>query len=170
MKNNKILLAVLAIALVLGMTACSNGSTGGSKKKETPPNTDPKFITITGIPSGFMGTLKTNGVLIALIPAGTDLSALLSLGSQEEAMEAFMALIQVSTFISVEDWGSWLATLTDSLPDCNLWDTTNKKWTGTGTFDVILSDLEGSSVYRASSVAFSEEKTTVAWSKFTAVE
>jgi hypothetical protein len=46
MKNKKILLAVLAIALVFGMTACDNGSTGGSKKKETP---SPKTPVLTDL-------------------------------------------------------------------------------------------------------------------------
>jgi hypothetical protein len=35
MKNNKILLVILAIALVLGMTACGNGSTGGGNNNKT---------------------------------------------------------------------------------------------------------------------------------------
>jgi hypothetical protein len=41
MKNNKILLAILAIALVLGMIACSNGSTGGGKPSGTTPTPTP---------------------------------------------------------------------------------------------------------------------------------
>jgi hypothetical protein len=62
MKNNKILLAILAIALVLGMTtACSDGGGGGSGKSGTTGNTGNTGntgggsggLTITGIPAEY---------------------------------------------------------------------------------------------------------------------
>jgi hypothetical protein len=173
MKNNKILLAILAIALVFGLVGCDNGGGGGTPTTTTKPNTDPKLITITGIPSGTMETYKTKGAYIGLIPAGTDLSAILSLETQKEKEGAIMPLLRAYTIIDTTRYGSWLATLDNSFPDCNLWDPTNNsanRWTGTGTFDVILSDPElSTSPYRANSVAFSATTTTVAWSKFTAV-
>jgi hypothetical protein len=51
MKNTKILLAILAVALVFGMTACNNGSTGTKKPATStnPPTTDPAPDSIEGI-------------------------------------------------------------------------------------------------------------------------
>jgi hypothetical protein len=65
MKNNKILLAILAIALVFAVTACNNGSTGSSKKKDPPPNTDPKTLTITGITG-----IDTSSLVVILVDDG----------------------------------------------------------------------------------------------------
>jgi hypothetical protein len=61
MKNNKILLAILAIALVFGMTACSDGG-GGS----APPPPPPPGKTSMSYQS------KDSGGTLTLTPAGTN--------------------------------------------------------------------------------------------------
>jgi hypothetical protein len=170
MKNKKILFAVLAIALVLGMTACPSDS-GGGGTTNPPPNTDPKTITINVIPKANMDAIKANGAVIGLIPAGTDLSVYLGLGSIEEMMRAFNSLAEVVCYINKNEANaSWLAALTNSLSDLKLFiPNTSEQWTGTGIFDVVFSDQAGQFPCIASSVNFFRASTTVPCTQFSPI-
>jgi hypothetical protein len=152
MKNNKILLAILAIALVLGMTACDNGGGGSTTTKK--PNTDPKTLVITGITD-----LNEYGQ-VAIFEKGT---------TPEQMVEGigFVA----GAIASNSDYTASGTTLNIALYNPG---TNNGRWTGNGTYNIgimlkIGSDTTGSG-YGATNIDFSTATTTVTWDKFTKYE
>jgi hypothetical protein len=149
MKNTKILLAVLAVALVSGMTACGGGG-GGSAPK---PNTDPKTIVITGLPDSY----SYGDILI--FTAGTSIEDLVQ-------GKGFVAGASWDNFDIVHPRGSITYPLYN--PGTN-----NGRWKGNGTYDVYWFYTAGEhnsstnpiKIYKAS-VSFTEATTSVAFSKF----
>jgi hypothetical protein len=164
MKNNKILLAALAVALVLGMAACNNGSTG-SKQQTPKPNTDPKSIKFTDFDGGIFTeagiTTFPCCISVSLLPEGTDMA------------EGFSKFVAASIWDEVPaDVVGW-----SYIEGLSLWTADNKEWTGTGTYDVTfaistakITDAASmasiKAVYSAKSISFTTKETPVSWGKF----
>ena len=144
MKNKAILLAVLAIALVLGMTACSDDSG---------PNTDPKTLVITGYPKVNEEYIWHGNTYVfpqGKVPQGSDA----------------VAINTGKNLVFQYDRTKGTVTINLYLPD------ESKPWTGNGTYDVYswlgLTEQSSTKFYKAT-VTFSSATTTVPFSSFVVV-
>jgi hypothetical protein len=162
MKNNKILLAALAVALVLGMAACNNGSTG--TKPPPPPNTDPKTLLITDNP----GTLVTD----VSFPCYVTVMICTPGAIDSKDMTKLVAGCWWRNFQQTDtQYASYKL-------DLYLPDGTDNRFTGTGTYEAVFivstSEMDGSdvsmasikAVYGAKSVNITTKETTVSASEF----
>jgi hypothetical protein len=142
MKNNKVLSAILAFTLVLGMASCK---TTGSKPQTPKPNTDPKNLVITGIPSTVFAVFKANGLHYELYPVGEDEPVAYSYNPPDSVGRNDNALH----------------------PGLYRWNT-NDPFKGTGAFDLLLcahnskNEIDYDNVYYAS-IVISEKTTTITW-------
>jgi hypothetical protein len=136
---------VLAFSLILtlSLTACNNGSTGG--KPAPKPNTDPKSLVITNIPAENLADLSSVG------------TAWLTIITQDEYKSVAGAYLS-NTDITIE--GS-----TVTIPLYNSTGNTNTRWTGNGTYNVLIGAGEAI-LYFADDVVFDKASVTVDYTAF----
>jgi hypothetical protein len=153
MKNTKILLAILAVALVFAMTVTGCATDGGS-----PANTEPKNIIITGIDNDVFNVYKEKGATILVTPVGTATNN--PSGKHIALLNCPKEYVQNPLYLPLYITGSNPAEL----------------WKGNGVYDLWL--FEGNEGFatshprlnKASSINISKADTTVAFSSFTQVD
>jgi hypothetical protein len=153
--KNKILLAVLAVALVFGMTlAGCKDSDDGAKA-----NTDPKTIVITGISAeDKTAYFPVSGGFLGIFPAGTTVTQMMG-GATNDGGAMFN-----NSDITISDSAPFTYTIPLYNPG-----TGNGRWTGNGRHEVVVSDGStnpATAKGKMATVTFSEATTTVDWSSF----
>jgi len=156
MMNKKFLLGILVMVLVLGMTivGCDDDSSGEDG------NTDPKTLVIQNIPINTYNEISysSHNIGISLFITGTTTQ-------QMQSLIGFVA----GAYMSNNDINviNTTGSVTVTIPLRKL---DNNRWTGNGTYDIILtSDISNGingTMYKASSINFSSEITSVLYSSF----
>jgi hypothetical protein len=148
--NKRLLLGILAMALVFGMTVvgCDEGSNGGGNNEKT--------LIIQNIPAKAFAYGESGG-LIGVFPTGT---------TPEQAMmlTGLVAGADLENF-DIIVVGNGPYTMTVPLYDINY-----NRWTGKGTFDIYVAlNGGGEHYYRVSSVNISSETTYIPFSSGTEI-
>jgi hypothetical protein len=153
--KNKILFVMLAVALVFGMTlAGCKDSDDGAKA-----NTDPKTIVITGISASDKTDYFPTAGALALYSAGTTVAQIIANPTANVAGASF-----TNSDITISASDPYTYTIPLYNPG-----TGNGRWTGNGTFEVLVSDgvtNPATAKVKKATITFTDATTTVAWGSF----